>query len=400
MASPNVEFNWPRYLDSMAELWYSGNCIYPVSPFVSEARMSDVKPATIKMHCPGCSKKLGFPLQAAGKKARCPACAQVFKIAAPTGDLAAPAAPAARITPPPPPPPPPQEEFSLFALAASEGSADELELSPEEAARAQALTASTSAAHQAAMVGMPADPTKPERTGRTSQRASTGRETGAGIDRSPSAVGMLAKGLVCSAGGALIGSFIWFGVAKALDLELGYVAWAVGLLAGGGMQLGVRAQTNLAGVIAAAFSIAGIFVGKVMVVAWVLFPMVNKMVEQAQTKAETGINYQVDTLTEIETTKILKERKIDPETATEEQETTAVVEARDRVKGWGADKIRKEFDKYKASSAYQKTSLSDMPTVQLSIMAMVFSLGPYDFLFVILSTVSAFVIGSGRTFGK
>jgi hypothetical protein len=361
--------------------------------------MSDVKPAVVKMHCPSCSKKLGFPAQAVGKKAKCPTCAHVFKVAAPAGSAAVPAAPPARVMPPPPPPPPrAAEENSLFALAAIEGSGEEVELTPEEAARAQALTAATAAAHQAALAGAAAPPTVPERTGKTTHRGSSAREGGAGIDRMPSAVVMLSKGCLFSAAGALIGAFLWCGVAKALDCELGYVAWAVGLLAGGGMQLGMRAQTNLAGVIAALFAVGGIFIGKVMVIAWVVFPMIAKEAAAEKVKLETSIKYQIETLTDVEYEKILKDRKLDPEEAGEEQLQKARNDAESRVKGWGAEKIRSEFAKHKASDEYKSVSLEDLPTGPLAVIVAVVSLGLFDLLFVVLSAVSAFVIGSGRTF--
>lgn len=55
------------------------------------------------VQCPHCSKQLNVPDTAAGKKAKCPGCNQVFDIAAPTAVAAAPPVP--RPAPPPPPPP-------------------------------------------------------------------------------------------------------------------------------------------------------------------------------------------------------------------------------------------------------------------------------------------------------
>ena len=365
--------------------------------------MSDAKPEPVKVRCPSCSKKLGFPPQALGRKAKCPACAHVFKVAATSVGVSAvpgmsPAAKTARVIPPAPPPRA-DEDNSLLALAAVEESGQEIELTPEEAAKAQALAAATAEAHRAALAGTVAPPSIPERSRATGRGRAAVRDSGAGVDRMPSAIGMLAKGCLFCAIGALIGSFIWYVVARALGLELGYAAWALGLLAGCGMQLGIRAKSEVAGVIAAAMAVAGIFVGRVMVIAWVIFPAVIKEAEAAQAKMETSYKYQTEIMVEVEYEKILKSRNLDPEEAGEAPLQLAKSDAESRVKGWGVKKLGEEFAKYKASQPSEKLTLGDLPTGPLAVLFAVFSFSIFDILFVILATVSAFVIGSGRTFG-
>ena len=64
-----------------------------------------------------------------------------------------------------------------------------------------------------------------------------------------------------AAGGALIGAALWAGIAYATGFEIGYVAWAIGGLVGGGMVLGGGRGVAHAG-IAAALALVGIFAGK------------------------------------------------------------------------------------------------------------------------------------------
>ena len=67
------------------------------------------------VHCSSCAKPLNVPDNAVGKKAKCPSCATIFEIVAPTAVAAAPLAPTAPMAPAAPPPPPPplrrREEF-------------------------------------------------------------------------------------------------------------------------------------------------------------------------------------------------------------------------------------------------------------------------------------------------
>ena len=64
-----------------------------------------------------------------------------------------------------------------------------------------------------------------------------------------------------AAAGALIGALLWAGIACATGMEIGYVAWAVGGLVGGGMLLG-GGRGRVYACIAAGLALAGILGGK------------------------------------------------------------------------------------------------------------------------------------------
>jgi len=75
------------------------------------------------------------------------------------------------------------------------------------------------------------------------------------------------RGVAVSFGAALIGSFMWFGLAYWLDVEMAIIAWVLGGLAGVGMMIGYGVEDVLAGFAAAAVALAAIFVAKVMIFA-------------------------------------------------------------------------------------------------------------------------------------
>jgi hypothetical protein len=67
--------------------------------------------------------------------------------------------------------------------------------------------------------------------------------------------------IVFAAAGALIGALLWAGIACATGMEIGYVAWAVGGLVGGGMLLG-GGRGRVYASIAAGLALVGILGGK------------------------------------------------------------------------------------------------------------------------------------------
>lgn len=67
--------------------------------------------------------------------------------------------------------------------------------------------------------------------------------------------------LALGAGGAVLGALVWAGIAALAGVEIGYVAWGVGALVGGGALLG-GARGTMHCVCAAALALAGILGGK------------------------------------------------------------------------------------------------------------------------------------------
>lgn len=73
----------------------------------------------------------------------------------------------------------------------------------------------------------------------------------------------LARGALFSAIGAAIGAAVWVGVAIALELEIGWIAWGLGFAAGAGMAIGHEDDDGTtAGIIAGGISILGILGAK------------------------------------------------------------------------------------------------------------------------------------------
>jgi hypothetical protein len=211
--------------------------------------MSQSSGGFMKVRCP-CGTKLKLPTSAAGRKAKCPKCEEVFRIpelpvADTTSTLAgdddaggsllddlaelqssapAPAAPAS----------PPGETCPKCGAAMAEGTV---------------LCVSCGFNRQ---------------SGRAVRQA---KEKGAGLKvRLPGSGGRgsVLVGCVLSMAGALVGAVIWCVVALTTQYEIGWIAWALGLLAGGGMLLGCKTREPSFGVLAAAIALGGIVAAKVM----------------------------------------------------------------------------------------------------------------------------------------
>jgi hypothetical protein len=153
-------------------------------------------------------------------------------------------------------------------------------------------------------------------------------------------------------------------------------------------------------VLAAMIALGGIFIGKVMVVAWVSIPALEKKIQAAQVKEETSIKFQYETMVECELEKMIANRKLDTDEMSEDELTKLQHEAEDRVKKWGEEKIRAEFTKWKAAQPPSPglTSLGSVPTGIIAILWTVFTIGIFDFFLVVLSGGAAFLVGGGYGF--
>lgn len=71
-------------------------------------------------------------------------------------------------------------------------------------------------------------------------------------------------------GGAFVGALLWAAIALVTDLEVGYVAVLVGLLAGLGVRIGARrAPSQALQVLAAGMALVGLVVAKYLIIAWI-----------------------------------------------------------------------------------------------------------------------------------
>ena len=90
----------------------------------------------------------------------------------------------------------------------------------------------------------------------------------------------LVKGAIGALIGSLLGGAIWGGIAIGNGLEVGYVAFGVGALAGIGASKFAGGKSAMLGVIAALFSIFGVLSGKYIFVAHDMLSFEEQFEEQ------------------------------------------------------------------------------------------------------------------------
>jgi hypothetical protein len=200
--------------------------------------MSEASTEKITVRC-SCGAKLRLSAAAAGKRARCPKCQNVFAV--PSVSMAKPSAPPAAEKEPRTPPP-------------DEGLAAFEELAEQER---------TAAAESAPDISCGYNLT----TGKQMRAASV---TAAKAHKAARLAGNFMLGCVLSAAGALIGAILWAVVLYVTEYEIGWIAWILGVLAGWGMLLGYRERNMRAGVVAALFAVLGIAGARIMIIAFIL----------------------------------------------------------------------------------------------------------------------------------
>ena len=222
------------------------------------------KPDTIKVQC-SCGQKLKMPGSAAGRRAKCPKCASVFRI-------------------------PPEDKQPVAASPESSDGGSLLEdlAAMERSAEALAPPEGTRQENPGGVIAclgcgqrLPADAVicvscgYNTQTGRTTRAANAKRADAAAAVRGAAAgASRILIGCACSLCGALLGAGIWCGVTVATEYEIGWIAWGLGALAGGGMLLGNGGPDARAGVLAALISLVGILAAKVMLIIYILGPEV------------------------------------------------------------------------------------------------------------------------------
>jgi len=344
--------------------------------------MSSSTANTISVLCP-CGKKLKAPASAVGRKAKCPNCGNVLTITAP------PAAPA-------------EEYDPLYDLAeqahASSATEPQAAVCPNchSAMTAGAIlctacgydtrtgqTLSTTLAAESA--ASPPPRVTPSRSLARPPGLRTTVETKVDTgERSAYIRGTIISG-VC----ALIGALIWFGIAKATEREIGWVAWGVGFFAGFGMMVGANGNSVTAGWIAASMAVGGILLGKMMVFAFVVMPMFHQMLD----KSLGGIS-DADKLEVWIGREQMEKKKIDIENATDAQRKTANTEAKQLIAKMDAKtKAAKQKEANDSFSQIMGEAADHIPKSRLFFSTM---FGPLDVLFFILAIASAFKVA---TFG-
>ena len=226
---------------------------------------------TISVMC-ACGRKLKAPATAVGKKARCPACGNTLVLAA--AGIAPEPATAARDVPLPPP----------IGIPTAEDIAQDALSTPAEYPETISAPTSVNGCPQckspmAAGAVLCVNCGFDTRTGRTvavgapapARAIASGKPAKKRSNRNSMALkGPLLAGTVGSAIAALVASILWVVVAWLTGYAVGYIAIAIGVAAGLGMQAGYKDTNQTGGLIAAAMTVFAIFVAKVVVLEIVI----------------------------------------------------------------------------------------------------------------------------------
>ena len=335
-----------------------------------------------------CGARMKVCASSVGKKTKCPMSDRVFAIVAPPAAVAADAAPA--------------ELGLLDDFAAQEGAAEALPSAPPAASK----KCPQCGAHMgdAVMCVMCGHNTA---TGKSVSPAKAKAERGA-----VKAASSFMFGAALSAGFAAAGGVVWFLVAWYLNLEVGYVAWGIGLLAGLGMHLGYRDANTKAGVVAASMSLASIILAKAAIFGFVMYAVISGDTNDPELR-KTFVTAAI-------AGEILDERGIESESERENQWDSAWSEAEQRVNSMSpADVEAKHKELLAAAEAEEESEdeesgeadagdesslaeADESPSVEdasagLAAFAVYFfqtQFGLFDLLWVFLAVSSAFRLGS------
>lgn len=82
-----------------------------------------------------------------------------------------------------------------------------------------------------------------------------------------------------AAGTAVISALIWAGIAIAINMEIGYVAWGIGLAVGGSVIVMTDERSARLGTVAVMLAIGAIFLGKILYVSYGLDKAIKKEIK-------------------------------------------------------------------------------------------------------------------------
>ncbi len=376
----------------------------------------------IEVRC-SCGAKLRVPATAAGRRGKCPKCGSVFTVPTPEPALE-PAGVAAD-----------ESDSLLDDLANLERSAPSAAAPPAPAGGAGAyggggilMMCPGCGAGLAAGAALCTSCGYDLKSGK--RRKVAAATSGSGGGRSAAILaGTFALGCVFSGVGALIGAGIWFGVALALELQIGWIAWGLGALAGLGMHLGFRAGGQIPGLVAAGIATGGILAAKFAIFVFLLYTIVTGdtesvelqrhfiaytrseeeladrgIVTKKQREAEWDAIYQghladakemSDSEVRAEAAELREFYEAQAELAAQEaadpaEDDSAVDSAEDGSAGDSAALAGTQFDEFDEFEEQEEPTFGDFMTAFVMTM-----FHPLDLLFIALALGSAFKIGSG-----
>ncbi|MBL8878933.1 MAG: hypothetical protein JNG88_07415 [Phycisphaerales bacterium] len=303
----------------------------------------------IKFHCAGCGGALKVASDAVGRRVKCPKCGSPATVPDPAADggsagddllsglaggvaldvpRAAPAGLGRVIAPPPP----------------LDGGAD----------------------------------TKPAKTSRGGFASGIGGMLAGGNS--------LMLGCIFSAVGAGIGGLVWFLIAYNAHYEVGYIAWALGGLAGLGMYLGCRDANQVGGAIAAFMAILGIVIAKFMVFSVILEPVFAEVQKNIQGGDREGL-VEAMAIAEVE-----RSGKAESMSETEYEKAFSAAEEKAKTKVAAMTDEQVKAKQAELSDDIVSTARSEMKNAFFSVM-----FSPMDILFFVLAIATAYKVGSTGT---
>ncbi|MFQ5411596.1 MAG: hypothetical protein ACE5EC_04840 [Phycisphaerae bacterium] len=151
-------------------------------------------------------------------------------------------------------------------------------------------------------------------------------------------IGTFILGTVFSGLGAAVGGLSWFLAVYYANVQVGYIAWGIGVLAGLGMRLGYRNANVRAGLVAGVFGAMGVVGAKAVIFFIILSAIFTGNTDDVELKRLYVLqNMTVD---------VLEERGLDSETATDEQWGSAANEAEERVSQMPEEEIVQRHAEY------------------------------------------------------
>lgn len=103
-----------------------------------------------------------------------------------------------------------------------------------------------------------------------------------GVKAAAGFAGSFLKGVLACSLATLLGGGVWVAIAMGIGLEIGWLAWGIGALAGVAMRLGYGKEDDVAGITAAFISVLGILGAK-----WIIFQSFLGMIREVLN--QTGI---------------------------------------------------------------------------------------------------------------
>lgn len=290
-----------------------------------ELGMDESSGDRITIRC-SCGAKLKMPAKAAGKRARCPKCKEVFTIPKPEPEPVAAGSGA---------PLDDDDPEALFDdLLKHAAAAPAVETTPEGGGSGRCSQCGAEMPASACVCVSCGFNTG---TGKALKAATVKKASKLG--GAATLAGTFMLGCLLSGVGALLGAVVWVVIAIASGYELGIIAWGVGVVAGVGMTIGYRNHSAVAGLVAMGMAVIGLLVAKVGIFVFVIYAVI--------TGNTNNIELQRAFVTAMVTEEILDDRGVFSDADRDEEWESAWDEAAGQVDAMNDDEVRIAWQEYR-----------------------------------------------------